>query len=64
MKDAVTVISGTAPRQKVLPRWGGKNAAGINPPEIEKWLEALTYRPQVKKDAPLSWGLRSTRNRK
>jgi integrase len=40
----------------VLPRWGGKDAADIKPLEIEAWFEALTFLPQGKKNAPLSWG--------
>jgi integrase len=40
----------------VLPRWGDKSAADIKPLEVEAWFEALTYQPQGKRNAPLSWG--------
>ncbi len=57
VKAAETVITAELLLNKwVLPRWGDQNAADIKPLEIEAWFEALTYRPQGKKDTPLSWG--------
>ena len=39
----------------LLPRWGDKKAAEVQPLEIEAWFETLNSQPHGKKEAPLTW---------
>ncbi len=56
MKAGETVVTNELLLDKwILPRWGDLRASAIRPLDLEAWFEALTSRPQGKKNAPLSW---------